>query len=522
MKSVYIRLPAIVISVILLSYGAMLSVFSHIGFPASMTPGKPFPYLADKPVGEDGYYMLTVAWNIAEGRGIVYNFDKPTTGVQPLNTFYYAGLAAIIQALGGGKWLFSRCVLFLGVINLILFAHLAARVAVSLSTTSRQLIEAWTYLISFSVALLNFGLFRLFTYGLETGVYLVLIAACMLYSFKVFTKESRPRQGIIFGLLVGLTLLARIDFAIVISVFLLLAMLRGQIKTKLLITASIPAILLVAPWFFYVFVVTRSWMPSSGTAQISFVQSDQFLERIWEMIKSLISHLAPWIYSRPSSVLTLAALVSLLLLVYVVFRNKPIRSLLFEIITGKRFFIEWLSGLMMLVPVYTIFFSAPHFYTRYSAPIQALILPLGALILAMYSKDWSHDAKSYVLRGLLLSFFLWTLLSLHTGFVTNSQGIVAGYIQNRLPPPIKVGVFQSGIAGYFNPNVLNLDGKVNHEVLKYKEEHRVNEYIDDEQILVLVDWEEVIKKNLPEEYLLDWESCPVEVPDGRSICLERK
>jgi hypothetical protein len=42
--------------------------------------------LSDKPVGEDGYYMLTIALNIAQGHGIAYNYSLPATGIQPLST----------------------------------------------------------------------------------------------------------------------------------------------------------------------------------------------------------------------------------------------------------------------------------------------------------------------------------------------------------------------------------------------------------------------------------------------------
>ena len=52
--------PLVLIS---LAYYACLAIGSRDGFPRNMQDGHLFPYLADKPVGEDGYYMLTVAWN---------------------------------------------------------------------------------------------------------------------------------------------------------------------------------------------------------------------------------------------------------------------------------------------------------------------------------------------------------------------------------------------------------------------------------------------------------------------------
>lgn len=52
-------------TVILLVYVGLLAAFSRSGFPTSMVSSSHWPSLIDKPVGEDGYYMLTVSDNIA-------------------------------------------------------------------------------------------------------------------------------------------------------------------------------------------------------------------------------------------------------------------------------------------------------------------------------------------------------------------------------------------------------------------------------------------------------------------------
>src|ERR1700682_3830059 len=101
------RWPAL-LAVMILAYGLVLAMSSREGFPESMDYGYGMPYLSDRPVGEDAYYMLTVAWNMAEKGRIVYNLDKPTTGIQPLATFLYAGVAYVVQFWGGDRWLFVR------------------------------------------------------------------------------------------------------------------------------------------------------------------------------------------------------------------------------------------------------------------------------------------------------------------------------------------------------------------------------------------------------------------------------
>ena len=62
MRAVRVLIPCIIVYLV---YSFGLTVLSHVGFPKDMQSGLRFPYLADKPVGEDGYYMLTVAWNMS-------------------------------------------------------------------------------------------------------------------------------------------------------------------------------------------------------------------------------------------------------------------------------------------------------------------------------------------------------------------------------------------------------------------------------------------------------------------------
>ena len=110
-------------SILLITYGVFLSAFSVADFPNSMKVGF-MPYLSDKPVGEDGFYMLDVAWNIASNKGISYA-GIPTTGIQPLVTFIYSFLAWInISFLGANKWLFVRHIIFFGTITHIIFSFL--------------------------------------------------------------------------------------------------------------------------------------------------------------------------------------------------------------------------------------------------------------------------------------------------------------------------------------------------------------------------------------------------------------
>src|SRR5512143_4158880 len=132
------------------------------------------PYLSDRPVGEDGFYMLTVAWNIPVEKRMCYNFGMLTSGVQPLNTLVLAVIANFLQSAGMDKWDFIRAVILFGILNLFLFSLLVYNI--SLELISENADKTYLKIYCSSLTLLNFTLFKLFTYGLETGLYLNLFA----------------------------------------------------------------------------------------------------------------------------------------------------------------------------------------------------------------------------------------------------------------------------------------------------------------------------------------------------------
>lgn len=503
-----------------LAYYFSLAIMSHVGFPRDMQDSHLFPYLADKPVGEDGYYMLTVAWNLADGHGISYNSDMPTTGIQPLSVVIYAGLAWIVQFLGGDKWTFIRSVLVFGGINLLLFGHLVGTITTVF--IDKQESRNLGYALGFVASVFNFALFRCFTYGLETGIYLILLATCILYTLRLSSVKLGVREAISLGALTGLTAWARIDFGIVFFVFLGISLLRHQLRFRHALIAGGSTTLVISPWFLYTFLITGSWMPSSGAAQAALFTAQNAPQRFWTMGKAVLSHLTPWIYSNAGGIFSLAAFFSFIAFLALVFRGKAARLLLISRIKQQPYLMNWLAGVCALTLIYPVFFWPTHFYQRYSAPILVPLTAIMAIAVAERIRAVSKIVRSIVLYALPACFFGWAFLSLHTGRIGNTHTVTAGFVQNYFSS-VKVGAFQSGIIGYFNPNVTNLDGKVNQSALDYARDKRLHLYIDSEGIDVLVDWPGYINRSLDGDWLAsNWDMCEAQVPNGASICLKRK
>ncbi len=483
-------------------YAACLAVFSFAGFPASPTDGRPMPYLADKPVGEDAYYMLTVAWNIASGKGVVYNFDRATTGIQPLSTFVDAGIAFLVRNAGGGRWMLVRMVLVFNAFLLVVFAFLLARIASSLVSAGDEPARRAAWLLGFAAALFNFTLFRLLTYGLETGLYLVLFALCVRMTLAS-PDGWTVRRAFAFGLLAGLAGLARIDFGIVLGIVLGALALSRRIRVRAALAAGAAALLVTSPWLVWVRSATGSWIPSSGGAQSALISAGTAGPRLLSMGFALVDHLTPWLYEAGKRGLFVVGFATLAALFLWLSRPRPGSAPPDPGLRARRFVASaWAGAALALCVVYAVFFWPLHFYLRYSSPVTVLVIPLLAAAAARrFSKSRPAFATAAVI-GLVVCFFAAAAVSLHTGRIGNNLTVAAGVIAREFPPPAKVGMFQSGVTGFFNPNVVNLDGKIDPEALRHLRDKKTDAYIDREGIGVILDWPGYIDGNLPSGYLI--------------------
>ncbi len=497
-----------------LAYVVALAIASHPGFPRDMADGHAFPYLADKPVGEDGYYMLTVAWNIARGHGLVYNLDMPTTGVQPLSTLCFALIAKPIQHLGD-RWAFVRSVLVFGALILLLYGHFVGRILEHIAPKGSG---ASAYLLGFTLSVFNFANFRWFTYGLETGIYLTLVAACILFTLR---HQSRPQTMVnclSFGLLAGLTAWARLDFGVLLGFYFVVSLLTRRASLSEIVVVGATAAAVLSPWLLYNQVESGHWVPSSGRAQAGMIGWHTAAGRVSAMSAALLSHLTPWIYSNSGGVFVVAAAVSLLVLGRYAWRES---ASIQAAIRENTPLVAWGIAAVGLAGVYTYFFWAAHFYQRYSSPILPVATPLIGVVLLATLKRLPRAGHIVAFGSMPLAFSVWAVLSLHSGRIGNSHTVSAGVIHERFSSQ-RVGAFQSGVIGFFNENVVNLDGKVNEAVLGAATPTRLGQYVDDEDIGVLIDWKSVIRSALDPRWLnSEWRRCGVEVRNGASECLER-
>lgn len=511
--------------IVLLLYTLFIAFGSLEGFPSSMATAKFMPYLADKPVGEDGYYMLTVAWNIASGNGISIRPGEFTTGIQPLATFVYAAIAKFIIFYGGDRFDLPKWIIIFGGVNQIGFSLIMGMIARSLgkgSLKDRNLAFAITVIIVAT----SFYLFRMFTYGLETGIYLTLFALLTYLSLKIFSGDTYPTKAslIIVGTIAGLTGLARIDFGVIFAVFIVVLLIFKRIRLNHAIIFGLTAFIVVFPWLAWVKSISGHWIPSSGIAQSSLINLGSLQSRIFVFFGAISENLVPSLYTGGKGILAAIAAVPTFIGIYLIIKsailwNEP----------EKVIWLAWLLGCCALILLYPVFFWATHFYFRYTATILVITLPVMSLAISERLLASEFFQEHLIHTIVLVSIFLVSLnavvavLSLHAGKIGNSHSVSAGYVQQHLPESAVVGAFQSGVIGYYNENTINLDGKVNPDVLGALASGQVNDYALDRKIDYIIDWIGLIETHFlkisnAEKF---WQQCKISIPNDASICINR-
>jgi hypothetical protein len=511
------RLQALcaVAAVLFLTYAGLLATQSVRGLSESVQAHSFWPLLCDKPVGEDGFYMLTVAWNLAATHHLVYNYAMPATGIQPLATLAYAALAVVVNVFGGDRWTLVRAVIAFGALLCVLFAWLIARFAARFAPQEQRPL---IFTLAFFLALFDFSLFRTFVFGLETGIYLCCLAVCIaMWRRIIATTPPHWRDILLLGVAAGITGLARIDFGLLFAFLLAYLWLRRRASLAQILACGALALAIVSPWFVFVRRVTGGWMPTSGSAEARMAWHGANHFDPWA--RAVLAHLVPWSYAGAISWITLAlGLTGLVLIGALAARTSSFRAAL-RISSTRDTFLPWTLAIFALTLVYAGFFLSTFFYVRYFSPLLIVTLPLLALLLA--ETAFVQRRTVVVLAVLVILFAALDVASLHRSRPGNPHFPAAAYVHANFPTT-RVGAFQSGVIGYFNPNVENLDGKLNTGALRAAQTHTFDQFFDHEQINVLIDWPSYLTV-LPPQYLAtEWQPCPIAPPNPQDVCYIRR
>ena len=456
------------------------------------------PALAEAFMTEDGYLMLTVARNMAIGLGMsVSDGTIATNGVQPMATFMFT---IPYLVMNGDK------VASLAGIHLIL-AMISVGGLFAIHRFARQIlrglqIEAGAFLPWVAAVLWFLGpvLLRHSMNALETGLITLVTVVTLLQFARVIGQGAAAtlldRLGL--GLMCGLVFLARIDAAIlcvmIFSVWAADILIRQRQGVGTVISWLLPPGLLslavAAPWLLNNLIGFGSIMPISGPAQSLNATVGAHAHLIPSKLFELMFPMLPvprWFERQTWSIAIFAVAVTIILVTFLVrvirFGSPAVRAVIAAYV---------LHGIALTI-YYGVFFGAPHFLSRYLAPIAPLLI-LATFVVALDIGRWllpnraAWPVFAYGLSGVALSWALlvWLLLP---GAPNQGHGQVVAWVNANVPENAWIGAVQTGTLGYWHDRTVNLDGKVNPEALAARRtEGHVLNYIVGSDIDYVIDW----------------------------------
>ena len=455
-----------------------------------------------RPYLEDSFYLFNCAEHFAHGEGFTTDGIHPTNGVQPLVVVLYAPLFVIA---GANKLLALRLVfLLIALFNSfsILFIARLVRILQKRSNVKRGLLSSPPMIAAFLWATL-YPIFVHTGSGLETGLYSLMLLISLYYYAKLSKIRSigntvRGLQWFGLGLILGLTVLARVD-----AVFLVIAIscyefyrfrASGFISAAIL---SIVAFFVSSPWWYYNYKIFGNIMPQSGVSES--LDSSMTIDNIRRgliVISDIFTvfFFLPY-YFLPNWFDFVWPVIIPLLMIWLI-RKIGLRSFLKET-TETASLLPLALFSVVLVIYYIFFFGAPHFIPRYFQPLRLLWLILFVLaapklidtfkaIRANRKKVASIIAILFALGAVGFSgsrFAYYFMISRSSEFYRTGLWALSH-------PNERIGMEQSGTAGFVAPNVVNLDGKVNFEALKAQQKGDIGNYIAKEAFDYIADWRE--------------------------------
>jgi len=479
------------------------SLYVLVGvFAIALTPGaavvlRPTAELMDFPISEDAYYSLAVARNLALGHGLTIDGEHWTNGFQPLFTLLCSVIYLLVPAddrvtplriLTVVQW----CMF---VSSAVLFGSILSR-----AIPARTEVKHFVRLVGMICFLLsNFLIVQAFN-GLETG-FLFLVVLIALDRILRLTGSRSDYAGI--GVLLGLCFLTRIDACFLVAGFCLanLAFGKGGPSQRLAnsLIAGALAVLVSLPWLLYNELVFGSLMPTSGQAYSSLkISGGRLLFAVAQSSNALIPyfHYPEWI-GRHDEAFIVLAITSLLFLAILttgaVQLNKERRK---AEPTNSGFDSASLllaTTLVLYCTFLTIYYgfvsTAIHFYPRYLTPYAFIGVSCIAILLGIIA------ARSKLAASVVAILLLIQTAQLHS---VRSYMAKSGYfheavelVRRHVPPGVAVASKQSGTLGYFRDKVINLDGKVNRDVMAYlRFPESLPQYLADKGIDWHVDWDE--------------------------------
>jgi len=456
---------------------------------------------------EDAFYMFNCAEQLARGNGFSIDGIHPTNGVQPLIVVMYAPLFILsgfdklltLQLAFGYTAIFDS-------LTIVFFVLLVTSMKKQKNEVEEKSIWYSPIVI---LSLLWATLHPIFVHtvsGLETGLLSMFIVLSLYLYSRILNRRSLGQnisvfQYLLLGVVLGFTVLSRIDSAIFVAMIALYELYRC--KTKGIVSAgaiSATALLVSSPWWYYNYTTFGSLIPQSGQSESI---DPEFLRNISQTLGVLGDSLS--VFFSVAKMIPINGLyytawfIIISAIAFYVIRKWKV----FDIIKqtyNTHVLTPLIVASFLLIVYYTFFFGAPHFMGRYLIPFRIVVLIFAVICIPTIVKDMlTSRSKQLILVLVCTAALLNSLLKYLPNYTTD--GVSDFYLTGKWAltiPNARIGMYQSGTSGFIAPNVINLDGKVNYEALKARQEAEIGKFVVDQKLDYVADhkiWVEQIVRS---------------------------
>jgi hypothetical protein len=422
-------------------------------------------------VSDDAYYYLNVARNIVRGAGSSFDGMDPTNGYHPL---WMLCLLPVYRLFGSSADAALRAALVLQVLMV------SASLWLAWDTYRRYRANALSVIAAIALVATLFSPIYMMFNGLETDLVILIVVLIVYEDAKrsFLGPHQPPARLFLFGLLLGLLVLARLDEAFLV-VGIAIWSITGRGSPSLPFSARIASLCstywrtvvafaaVVTPYFLWNFAEFGHLTPISGTLKATFPHVT--------FRPDLLNSFAPYV------VCTLLAGLALIAMSRRPEEGipRPNRALL----TGL-----WI-GCLIQVGWALFFTSWGTFQWHFAAHI-----PTACMILSFYVPQLARN-PSPVLT-------LCTAVILGVGALTfnffnyNDKGdfhkgpyVAAVWARGSTPANTVFALGDAGVFGYFSERpTINLDGLINsYEYQHYVREGRVMDFLRDRHVTYVAD-----------------------------------
>jgi hypothetical protein len=431
---------------------------------------------------EDDAWMVTaIARNWAYGLGITADGVYPTNGFHPLYTLTLGAIPYVLRL--GDDWGFTA--------SLVICALLATLVIIPAFRLTRTLAGTRAALIAAALYAFNPFMVRLTVNGMETAMALLLFATTLwaLYALDLRTV----RANLVFALLTAATILTRLDasllFAAVAGARFLWAWRERRLQREfpLLVLYVAATFALLVPYFWRNRVVFGSFGPSSGTA-LAYLHSYEGAYALSNILQPFFLQSAAAAEWVPSTAIMAVLVVVGAALLWWVLRRALWRAL----------------PLLLYLPLPAVYYgylmqqSLPRYFVGFSLILMILLGWAVATLIERRPSGARRVAALGVVAALVAlntaaTVQFWARQRSAPGLTQPTSYQAARWIAANLPPDAVIGAKNSGIYQYYSGHtVVNIDGKLNHEIVPVMERRELLPYLRAKGIDYLVDTERTL------------------------------